>query len=153
VQILLGAFVAGSRHHGMSTTWPDFNGAWAPSLWQANETLAVNLLDNPGLHQFAHRWFAAVVLAAVLALAIAARRQPIGQRCRLALNMGVSSLLAQVVLGLMNVWHAAPVLIALGHLLTAIVMVCALVVVLVDLHGEPDDAGDATPSRVLGGVC
>lgn len=152
VQILLGAFVAGSRHHGMSTTWPDFNGSWRPSLWDAQATLAANLLDNPGLHQFLHRWFAAAVVAVVLWLVVAARRQVVGQRCRLALNLSVSTLLTQIVLGLLNVWHGAPVLIALAHLLTAVLMVCALVVALVDLYLEPTEEGRTSPAMLAGGA-
>lgn len=144
VQIVLGALVAGSRHNGFATSWPEMAGSLVPQLWFAGRGVLWNLLDNPTLHQWVHRWFAWLVVIAVAALASTARGAPLGARARLAIRFALVTTCCQVVLGVINVRTGADLAIALGHLTLALVMFTALCLAVFDLRHEAATA----PARV-----
>lgn len=141
VQILLGALVAGSRHNGFSTSWPDMNGTMVPTLWNASQSMAWNLLDNPYLHQWVHRWFAWAVVIAVGAYMATTMSAPMGNRGRIASRLAFSALTLQVVLGILNVLHGAALFIAMSHLVIALLLWAALCLAAFDLrHEQPAEA-------------
>jgi heme a synthase len=146
IQLMIGALVAGSRavgHFGsgadnLSHTWPKMYGHFVPpDLWVSANGLPWNLLDNFVLHQWTHRWFAFLVLLHLGLVFWRARLTPIGQRANLALQVAATFLGIQIILGLANVYLGAPVLVALGHLLTANLILVSLVLVIHDLRYEP----------------
>lgn len=155
-QLLLGALVAGSRHNGFSTQWPDMNGQMVPALWQAGQSVAWNLLDNPYLHQWVHRWFAWIAVFAVAAYSAMAMRSRLGNRARIASRFAFSAMTLQVVLGILNVLHGAALFIAMSHLLVALMVVAGLVVAAFDLRYEEPalepDTADGAVRRTLGGA-
>jgi heme a synthase len=108
-----------------------------PDLWVSANGLPWNLLDNFVLHQWTHRWFAFLVLLHLGLVFWRARLTPIGQRANLALQVAATFLGIQIILGLANVYLGAPVLVALGHLLTANLILVSLVLVIHDLRYEP----------------
>lgn len=143
-QIVLGALVAGSRQYGMSTTWPLMNGVWVPELWNATKALAWNLIDNAALHQWVHRWFAWLVVAGILVAARQVAASSAGPRARLAMRFAVSTVFVQIALGLLNVFSNVDILIALTHLVVALMLFTGLVIQLFDLHHESAGAEVAT---------
>jgi heme a synthase len=157
-QIMLGALVAGSRgedsvmlgNNAFSTTWPKMMNHWIPDLWVEQKSVVWNLLDNPWLHQWAHRWFAAAFALVMIGLYIhtVVKRTPIGPRLRLSLKVSASFLLAQIVLGLANVLLTHPTLVSLSHLVMGMFLFASLVLMRFDIVHEAEDSVVApeTPS-------
>ncbi|MDA3959231.1 MAG: COX15/CtaA family protein [Planctomycetota bacterium] len=143
IQIVLGAFVAGSRHNGFSTSWPEMAGEIIPTLWMSSKGVIWNLLDNPTLHQWTHRWFAWIVVIAIAAMASTARRAPIGMRGRLAIRFAFAVTCAQIILGVMNVLRGAELVIAMSHLAVALVLFTSLCLAAFDLRYEPTGEREA----------
>jgi heme A synthase len=111
VQLVLGGLVS-SNYAGLACPqWPWCNGGyWFPSLRGA-----------VGLH-LAHRWNAVLLLAALAALALAARGLPrLGRLTALALALGV----AQMAAGVANVLLSIPVEVTGLHSLLAALLVLA----------------------------
>lgn len=150
LQIVLGALVAGSKHRGFSTSWPDMNGELVPSLWLAGQGVAANLLDNPALHQWVHRWFAWLCVVAVAALAATALRRDLGVRGRIGIRIAFACLTLQVVLGVLNVKHGAALPIALAHLVVGMLLFATLVLVCHDLRHEEPATAEALQRAGLG---
>lgn len=75
LQVVWGAFMAGTKAGKIFATFPDMNGEFAPRGWRTAESLGWDLTSNPvGIH-FAHRSLAWVVLAATLAMAVVVVRR------------------------------------------------------------------------------
>jgi len=156
IQILLGALVAGSRTNGHDhqdsgqfvSTWPLMMGKLVPNfLWDAGRSLGWNLLDNALLHQWVHRWFAWLVVGALLGAFWAARGAPLAPRLGLSLKAAATILGVQIVLGLANVFLSHPVLVSLAHLVMAMFLLVALVMALFDVRYEQPEAL-ALPAQV-----
>ena len=149
IQIVLGALVAGSRTSGHDhqdpsqfvSTWPLMMGKLVPNfLWDSGRPLAWNLLDNALLHQWVHRWFAGLVVAALLIAFWTARRAPLAPRLGLSLKVVATFIGVQVLLGLGNVFLSHPVLGSLAHLVMAMFLLVGLVMALFDTRYEhPSD--------------
>ncbi len=147
LQIMLGALVAGSRGsdrdalagNDFSSEWPLMAGRLIPDLWVEQRPLAWNLLDNAFLHQWVHRWFALLVVLAIVALIVVALRTPTGPRLRLGLRVIGTFLFAQVILGLANVTLTHPTLVSLSHLVMGMFLLAGLILVAHDAMREPAD--------------
>ena len=74
VQIVLGALTAGLDAGFAFAEWPTMGGRLFPEGVPFLEPLWRNLIDQPIVVQFVHRWFAWVAAAGVVALGIAAHR-------------------------------------------------------------------------------
>jgi len=113
-QALLGGIVSTS-HAGLACPdWPTCNGEWFPRL----EGLV-------GL-QMMHRYGAYLVVVAMAFVALAARRAPdAGIRAGGAMVLGLT--LAQVVLGVCNVFLGTPVWLSAMHLATAAAILALMV--------------------------
>lgn len=131
VQIVYGAFVAGTRAGYMYQTWPDFNGvlvpagAWLPELgWR-------NLVANLDLINLVHRTLAIGVAVAAVAWAVVAWRRRQTRRQRLAAGLIGGGVLVQFGLGVATVLLAVPVALGAAHQLGAYLLLTAT---LVGLH-------------------
>ena len=96
VQLVLGAFVAGLRAGYAYNSWPLMGDRLFPHGVAFLSPLWTNLVDQPIVVQFAHRWWAFVAFAALLLLARAARRSG-GRGASVALHAAVGT---QVLLGI-----------------------------------------------------
>ena len=121
LQILIGALVAGIDAGRMYTGWPTMGGEWIPAeIWDA--TLGWrNLFENPALVQFMHRMVAYLLTIFAVVVFLRARRSPhpVTRGAYLAM---IAALAVQVLLGIMNVIHAAPLPLALAHQLGAVAL-------------------------------
>ena len=106
VQIVWGAFMAGSRAGYLFATFPDMNGAFVPPSWLNLEPAWHNFVQNPVTIHFFHRTLAYLVaLLAVILAAIGLRRARTGRQKVAALALGVA-VLGQFLLGVLTVvWH------------------------------------------------
>jgi len=129
VQIILGAFVAGLKAGFSYNTFPLMNGKLLPS--HLNDTLTwTNFLENGVLVQFIHRWFAMIVLAAVVWLWVAAHKHKVNGIAKTIVNYMLLTTLVQVILGIATLLLAVPVSLGVLHQLVAIVL-AGVVLVLV----------------------
>ncbi|CAM3021457.1 cytochrome c oxidase assembly protein subunit 15 [Paracoccus aminovorans] len=121
VQILLGALVAGIDAGRMYTGWPTMGGEWIPAeIWDA--TLGWrNFFETPALVQFIHRMVGYLLAIFALVVFLRARRSPHPQTRGAYLAM-IAAVAVQVLLGIMNVIHAAPLPLALAHQVMAVAL-------------------------------
>ena len=113
-QIILGAFVAGSRAGGAYTDWPTIGGEWFPSAYHALEPLWRNLTENPAAVQFNHRTTGYAVGLLAFALAALAVVRGLGVGRGLGIAVGILAF-AQVALGIATILHGAPLSFSLAH--------------------------------------
>jgi len=158
LQIMLGALVAGSRvtgHDGVNagdfvSTWPLMHQRLIPAyLWNGAQSWSWNLLDNALLHQWMHRWFAWCAVFGVLAAWWSSRQARPGLRLRLAMQVSLTFLAVQAVLGIANVVLATPILVSLAHLVMAMFLLSALMLALHDARYEQPEV---TPTPLPDGV-
>lgn len=114
VQIVLGAFLAGSRAGGAFTDWPTIGGEWFPSTYRAIEPLWRNLTENPAAVQFNHRTTGYVVGLLALAVAGLAAVRGLGAGRWAGIAVGVLAL-GQVGLGVSTIMHGTPLTLSLAH--------------------------------------
>src|SRR3954464_406699 len=72
LQLMYGAYVAGLDAGFAYNSWPKMGDEWFPSAAAMMRPWLVNLVDNPIVVQFIHRWLAWAVALAVALLAAAA---------------------------------------------------------------------------------
>ena len=119
-QLGLGALVAGLRAGFIYNTWPMMGGSLVPgeafpSPW------ARAMLDDPATAQFDHRMLAyAVLVFALLQMLAALRTAPPQLARRTALLAGVAGL--QAGLGVATLLFAVPIVLALAHQATALIL-------------------------------
>jgi heme a synthase len=126
LQIILGAFVAGLHAGLIYNTYPTMNGEWIPGgLMDAGPWY-----DNVTLIQFLHRTVALMVALGFLLWWYLHRayvkNAGLGKVCR-----GVAAVIAvQFVLGVLTLLHQVPLLLALAHQVTALLLFTIAVVLM-----------------------
>ncbi|MDB5690652.1 MAG: Heme synthase [Sphingomonas bacterium] len=126
VQIILGAFTAGLDAGYAFSSWPKMGEEWFPAGgWRAGWSLAANVIDNPVVVQFVHRWWAWAAALAVLALAWQAQRagikgpgHAVATMVVLQIGLGIATLLSGVALPI-AVAHQAVAALLLGSVVWA----------------------------------
>ena len=123
VQLMLGAFTAGLRAGYAFSSWPLMGDALFPGGgWQSETGTVHNLLYNPIVVQFAHRWWAWVAALAAGWLAGAAWR---GGARRAAQAVGVA-LAGQIALGILTLLSGVALPLAVAHQAVAVLLLAAL---------------------------
>lgn len=126
LQIVYGAFMAGTRAGYLFATFPDMHGTWIAPGSFAMTPAWINAVENPLAIHTIHRWLGWVVLLAVAAyVAVFARTQP-AARWPLALLAG--AVFAQFLTGALTVITQVQVGIAVLHQILAYVLLSAAVV-------------------------
>ena len=123
LQFLFGAYVAGLEAGYAFNTWPLMGDEIFPSGAPMLTPWLSNLVDNPIMVQFVHRWLAILVAAVALTLAATAWRA--GRR-------GAAQLLAlgvvmQVVLGIHTLLSGVELRVAVAHQAMAALLLAAVV--------------------------
>jgi heme a synthase len=138
VQFLFGAYVAGLDAGHAFNTWPlmgdEFFPAYAPML----EPALRNLVDNPIVVQFIHRWLAFVAAAFILWLAAKAFMA----EYRMEATALSAILLLQILLGILTLLSGVELWIAVAHQGVAALLLGALL-----LAAHRLGAGDRTVAR------
>lgn len=125
-QLTLGAFTAGLRAGYAFSSWPKMGDEWFPSATPMLAPAWRNIVDNPIVVQFAHRWWAWVVAALMVLLASRLIRKGAKGHAHalltfvaLQISLGIATLLTGVTLWI-AVAHQA-----VGALLTATTVIAA----------------------------
>lgn len=114
IQIVLGAFVAGTDAGYAYNTWPLMEGKWIPDgLWVVQPAW-LNMFETLITVQFVHRMFAYALVAAAVILFVLARLSS-NPFVRVYTTAFLGFVLLQTVLGIFTLIHAVPLPLALGH--------------------------------------
>ena len=124
VQLLLGAWVAGFRAGTVATDWPLMNGQFVPAGidWSKGTLFAVT--HDLYLLHFLHRWWAWVVVGA---LVLFARKVKAAERARAASIAIHSAFGTQIVLGIATVMSGIALWLAVLHQATGALLLAATV--------------------------
>ncbi|MBI1795835.1 MAG: COX15/CtaA family protein [Candidatus Eisenbacteria bacterium] len=139
-QALLGGMV--STHHAglVCPEWPTCNGAWFPPL------------DGLVGLQMMHRYGAYALTAMMLVLATATRTAP-DAAIRACGRLALTLVVAQVLLGVSNVFLGTPVWLSAAHLATAIALLAIVLATTVRVASLPARApAHAAPGAPIGGA-
>ncbi len=118
VQLTWGAFVAGLRAGTASASWPKMGVTWYPEGVTYTAPAWRNIIDNPILVHFFHRWWAWAVAVVLVMLALKAMRT--GHR---GVAMGLKlALVAQILLGIFTVLTGVDLWIAVTHQAVAAIL-------------------------------
>ncbi len=122
VQILLGALVAGLDAGRGYVDWPLMEGNWIPPESFDLSPAWANAFENPALVQFDHRIVAYLLLAATAVFTLQGLRTRHRDVRRWVGIVGVA-ILAQALIGIATVMHAAPLGLSLLHQAGALVVI------------------------------
>jgi cytochrome c oxidase assembly protein subunit 15 len=123
LQFLFGAYVAGLEAGYAFNSWPTMGGEWFPSGTPMFEPWLRNLVDNPVVVQFVHRWLAWIV--ALVALWLAGRAWAEGFRIEAAALAGAMAV--QILLGILTLLSGVRIEVAVAHQAMAALLLIALV--------------------------
>lgn len=126
LQIVYGAFVAGSHAGYGFNTFPLMNGEFIPDLAFAISPFWHNLVENNAMLQFVHRWVGAAVL--VLAVTLAYKAKKSGSKAIWnAMLLSCCGIALQFLLGVFTLLYVVPIELASIHQAGACVVVLLMV--------------------------
>jgi cytochrome c oxidase assembly protein subunit 15 len=126
LQIVYGAFVAGSHAGYGFNTYPLMNGDFIPDLAIAISPLWHNLFENNAMLQFVHRWVGAAVLILALVLTIKAKQSG-SKAIWHAMLLSFCGIVIQFLLGVFTLIYVVPIELASIHQAGACVVVLLMV--------------------------
>jgi cytochrome c oxidase assembly protein subunit 15 len=110
VQLLLGAWVAGLNAGYVSSTWPLMNDRLVPDGIDWAQGAGWAITHDPFLLHFLHRWWAWVVVAALVVFSRKVR--PIDRRASIAIHAAFGT---QILLGIATVMSGMNIVLAVCH--------------------------------------
>jgi len=137
LQVMSGALVAATFAGQLYNTWPLMNGYLLPP-YDAMVSIEfgsvfLNLLHNPLTIQFIHRWLAFLTATMLISTVIVAyRKRNLSPRGRMAIRALPALITLQILLGLANLLFKVPFWFGLAHLVTAVPVYCAVLVIAYD---------------------
>lgn len=118
LQIVYGAFVAGTKAGWTYNTWPDMGGHWVPESipFAFQKDGWSSLVNNLASIQFIHRMLAYVLFVWIVLFVIKGLRSPLlkGSQ-RNALSVLMAGILIQLVLGILTLIWQVPVWMGVAH--------------------------------------
>ncbi|HEX6217768.1 MAG TPA: COX15/CtaA family protein [Sphingomicrobium sp.] len=121
VQMLFGAWVAGLNAGQVANTWPAMQGHFFPDGVDWSQGMAHALANDPYLIHFIHRWWAWIVVAAMIVFARAIKRS--GDR---APSVAIHSTFGtQILLGIFTVLTGVNIVLATAHQAVGALLVAA----------------------------
>jgi cytochrome c oxidase assembly protein subunit 15 len=123
IQICYGAFTSGLKAGFISNTWPLMLGQWIPSgLLSQIQPPLMNLVAAPLTVVFIHRWFAFVGLIVAVFLYWLIQKQKVSAEIKLALNLVLTLVILQIVLGILVIISHVQIALALIHQANALLL-------------------------------
>jgi cytochrome c oxidase assembly protein subunit 15 len=119
VQLYYGALMAGLRAGLVSDSWPLMNGSFFPGETQPRPFLAA-LTEDPAIVHFIHRWWAWVLVAALIVLARVVKGS--NRAASRAIHIAFGT---QILLGIATVMSDVDITLAALHQLTGALLVAA----------------------------
>ena len=124
VQLMLGGWVAGFRAGYVSNTWPLMNKRFVPDGidWSRGPLFAMT--HDLYLLHFMHRWWAWIVVAALVVFARQVRKIPGARSASIAIHAAFGT---QIILGILTVLSGIAIWLAVLHQATGALVVAATV--------------------------
>ena len=120
VQLLLGAWVAGLDAGYVASDWPLMQGRLVPEGVDGARGALFALTHDPYLLHFLHRWWAWVVVAALVVMA--RRVRPLDRRASIAIHSAFGT---QILLGIATVMTGMSIVLAVLHQAVGALLVAA----------------------------
>ncbi len=127
LQLVLGGFTAGLDAGFSYNTYPFMDGRWYPEGAHVLQPVWLNVLENPIMIQFLHRWWAMVVLLLAIAVHMGARSLPMLPLLATSTRRILGALALQIGLGIATLLMVIPVGLGVLHQVTALLVVATLV--------------------------
>jgi heme a synthase len=124
VQLLYGAWVAGLNAGQVANSWPDMQGRFFPQGVDWSRGPAWALTSDPYLVHFVHRWWAWVVVVAMVVFARLVQAVPGARPASVAIH---STFGTQVILGILTVITGVAIWLAALHQAVGALLVAATV--------------------------
>ena len=112
IQLLLGAWVAGLNAGQVANDWPAMQGRFFPEGVDWSKGTIFALTNDPYLIHFIHRWWAWVVVVALVIFARRIRSRPNGRAASLAIHTAFGT---QILLGIFTVLSGVAIWLAALH--------------------------------------
>ena len=124
VQLMYGAWVAGLNAGSVANTWPDMHGRFLPAGADWSPGVPWALANDPYVVHFVHRWWAWVVVAAMIVFARRVRRVEGARPASIAIHSAFGT---QVILGILTVLTGVAIWLAAFHQAVGALLVAATV--------------------------
>ncbi|MEA3068382.1 MAG: heme a synthase [Sphingomonadales bacterium] len=124
IQLMLGAWVAGFRAGYVSNSWPLMNGHFLPQGIDWSHGALFAMTHDPYLLHFMHRWWAWVVVAALVLFARQVKKVEGARAASIAIHSAVGT---QIILGILTVLSGIAIWLAVLHQATGALLVAATV--------------------------
>ncbi|MGE5564105.1 MAG: COX15/CtaA family protein [Bacillota bacterium] len=124
VQLMLGAWVAGFRAGYVSNTWPLMNGGVVPEGIDWSHGAAYAFTHDLYLLHFMHRWWAWVVVAALVLFARKVRKLEGARAASIAIHSAFGT---QIILGILTVLSGIAIWLAVLHQATGALLLASTV--------------------------
>jgi cytochrome c oxidase assembly protein subunit 15 len=138
VQILYGAWVAGLNAGQVAGSWPLMNDRLFPAGVDWSHGVAWALTNDPYLVHFIHRWWAWVLVAALVVFARGVRHSPNGRAPSIAIHAAFGT---QILLGIATVMSGVAIGLAALHQAVGALLVAATVWGAHVVGSRPKDKG------------
>jgi cytochrome c oxidase assembly protein subunit 15 len=131
IQIAYGGFTAGLKAGYISNTWPLLSGQLIPQgLFDQIDPLLLNLIDAPLTVVFIHRWFAFVVLGAVVFLFWIIYKKGFTSDIKRGINLVCGLIILQIIFGILVLRSQVQIPIALLHQANSIALFASMIYLL-----------------------
>ncbi len=127
VQIVWGAYVAGLNAGKIYNSWPKMGEDWVADSVVAMKPLWINFVEGMAGVQFIHRYLAYAVVALILFIFYKGKRSELIMGQTASLNILLSAVILQFVLGVFTLIHAVPIGLGLLHQLGAFLLLGSVV--------------------------
>ena len=124
VQLLLGAWVAGFRAGYVANTWPGMDGRFFPAGVDWSHGAGFALTHDLFLLHFVHRWWAWVVVAALVVFARKVKAKNDGRTASIAIHSAFGT---QIILGILTVLSGIAIWLAVLHQATGALLLATTV--------------------------
>lgn len=129
IQIIYGAFVAGTKAGLVYNTYPKMGEEWMASSVNfalQNDGLS-SLINNLATVQFIHRWFAFVVMGLIIYILYLIKKYTVTQRQHQAIKHCVYAVVLQIILGIFTLLYAVPVWLGVIHQVGAFILFASVI--------------------------
>jgi cytochrome c oxidase assembly protein subunit 15 len=124
LQLLYGAWMAGLDAGQVAPTWPDMQGRFFPAGIDWSHGAGWAFTNDPYLVHFVHRWWAWVVVAAMVVFARRVRKLPGARPASIAIHAAFGT---QVLLGILTVLSGVAIWLAALHQAVGALLLAATV--------------------------
>ena len=124
IQLMLGAWMAGLNAGQVAPTWPDMQGRFFPDGVDWSQGALFAFTHDPFLIHFVHRWWAWVVVAAMVIFARRVKRMPGGRPASIAVHSAFGT---QIILGVVTVLSGVAIWLAALHQAVGALLVASTV--------------------------